>query len=298
MLVLEKTKDLARKPMRTTDPQRPTKSDKIAQILMREERAVLECGTRCFLDVEQYSKPSTDSGIKGRIQGFLKQYGWLYYALVSLIGPAWGDARTRRMRRRMVSKYGDADVILNLGSGPTVVMGRHDIINVDLFPFKEVDIVADAADLPMKSESVDLAINIAMLEHVPDPAAIVDEMHRVLKHDGEFLCFVPLMAPYHAAPHDYHRWTVPGAELLFSKFDEVKTFVSPGPTSGMLWTFQEWLAVLLSFGSPKIHDVLLLLIMVLTFPIKFLDELLCRHPNAHTVALGFFVTGTKNSSPQ
>lgn len=272
-----------------------SKAEKIAQIANQCDHTVLENGALCFLELEACRGSTTEPGLKGAIQDFLKRNGKLYYWILSILGPVWCDRRSRRLRRRVLSRYGDADIILNLGSGPMVFMGRRDIINVDIFPFDEVDMVADAAQLPIESDSVDCAINIAMLEHVPDPQAVISEMHRVMREGGEFLCFVPFMQPYHAAPHDYHRWTVPGAEALFSDFAEVEITVSPGPTLGMLWVVQEWLAVLLSFGSKTVHDALLMALMVLTFPIKFLDEILVYHPNAQNLASGFFIRGTKRS---
>lgn len=272
-----------------------SKTGKIAKILKRHDHVLLASGALCFLDVDQCNGPTTQAGIQGAIQGFLKRYGRVYYSLVSILGPVWSDSRSRRMRRDILSRYDEADIILNLGSGPMVFGGRRDIINVDIFPFDEVDLVADAANLPIESDTVNCIINIAMLEHVPDPQAVVDEMRRVIRAGGEFLCFVPFMQPYHAAPHDYQRWTIAGARELFSRFDDVTIVVSAGPTSGMLWVLQEWIATLLSFGSRRIHDVLLLLVMVLTFPIKFLDELLARSPTAPNVASGFFVAGRKKS---
>ncbi len=298
MLVLEQKKADSATPAAEERGAAGSKTGKIARILKRHDHAVLAGGTLCFLDADQCSGPTTQSGIQGAIQGFLKRYGRVYYSLVSILGPVWSDSRSRRMRRDLLSRYDEADIILNLGSGPMVFEGRRDIINVDIFPFDEVDLVADAANLPMEPDSVNCIINIAMLEHVPNPQAVVDEMHRVIRPGGEFLCFVPFMQPYHAAPHDYHRWTIPGARELFSRFDDVTIIVSPGPTSGMLWVVQEWIATLLSFGSRRIHDVLLLLVMVLTFPIKFLDEVLARYPTAHNVASGFFVTGRKRASKQ
>lgn len=80
----------------------------------------------------------------------------------------------------MLATYGKEDIILNLGSGPTYLYDRRDVVNVDIFAFDEVNIVADDTDLQIKDESVDCIINIAMMEYVPHPDRVVKEIHRVL----------------------------------------------------------------------------------------------------------------------
>ena len=91
--------------------------------------------------------------------------------------------------------------------------GRKDIINIDIFAFNEVDIVADAEGIPIENNSADLIICVALLEHVKDPQAVVAEMHRIVKSNGEVFCFIPFMQPFHAAPNDFQRWTIPQTAL-------------------------------------------------------------------------------------
>jgi SAM-dependent methyltransferase len=168
-----------------------------------------------------------------------------------------------------------------------------DIINIDIFTFNEVDIVADAVDLPIRDHSVDVIINMAMLEHVANPETIIREMHRMLKKDGEFFCFLPFIQPFHAAPDDFHRWTIEGAKHCFKMFRHTDVAIAAGPTSGMLWVAQEWLSILFSFGSRTIHDILFIFLMVLTAPFKLADLALVHFPNAEKIASGFLITGKK-----
>jgi ubiquinone/menaquinone biosynthesis C-methylase UbiE len=153
--------------------------------------------------------------------------------------------------------------------------------------------VADVAALPIEDESVDLIVNIALLEHVPDPLSVVQEMYRVLKRSGKAICYLPFMSPFHAAPNDFQRWTAAGIRSLFSSFQHLEVSIGYGPTSGVLWVFQEWFSVLLSFGSKKVHDILFLGLMFLTAPVKILDVILVRFPYADRVASGFYVFGEK-----
>ena len=49
----------------------------------------------------------------------------------------------------------------------------------------------DGVHLPLANESVDLALSFEVLEHVPDEAAALQEIHRVLKPRGEIIFSVP-----------------------------------------------------------------------------------------------------------
>ncbi len=233
------------------------------------------------------------SSLLGHIQNRLKKWGWLYYHLLKIFKPVWMNRQVDNELSKLLEHYDSRSFILNLGSGPNIVRKRFDIVNVDIFGFEEVDIVADAGDLPFEQNSVDLILNQAMLEHVVSPKSVVKEMYRVLRPGGEVFCYLPFIAPFHAAPHDYYRWTMPGIGELFKDFKEVEIGVGTGPTSGMLWVLQEWLAIFFSFGSRWLHDLIFLAMMILTAPIKMLDILLVKHPYADKIASGFFVRAKK-----
>ena len=274
------------------------KAEKIKKIVIGERNPTIQNNALCFLPGDKTPLQTTTQGLMGTIQDGLKTYGRLYYALLKLFGPVFGSLMFRRSIRECLNRYTEDHVIINLGSGPLHFRGRRDIINVDLFAFKEVDIVADARDLPIESQSVDFVINVAMLEHVDDPRAVVQETWRVLKPGGEALAYAPFMVPYHAAPHDYYRWTHQGLRTLFSSFDTINIFVGCGPTSGMLYVLEEWLSTLLSLGSRTLHDIWFILFMLLLFPIKYLDLFLDRFEFASSVASGFGIVAGKTFDPR
>jgi SAM-dependent methyltransferase len=49
----------------------------------------------------------------------------------------------------------------------------------------------DAAALPLPTDSVDAAVMLDVLEHVADPAAVLAELHRVLRPGGRLVISVP-----------------------------------------------------------------------------------------------------------
>ncbi|WP_421910135.1 class I SAM-dependent methyltransferase [Methanolacinia petrolearia] len=67
------------------------------------------------------------------------------------------------------------------------------MINIDIKSYEDVNIIATGDFLPIKDNSVDAIINIAMLEHVPHPEKLVDEMYRVIKNNGYIYTAMPFI---------------------------------------------------------------------------------------------------------
>ncbi len=267
---------------------------KRAKILSAVVQEPLAIQNNAFSFVEGNRLPlnTAGSGVFGFVQNIAKRRGALYYFVIDVVSPVKASRRFRSLLAHILDKYTDEHVIVNYGSGPGVVGGRKDIINSDQFAFDEVDLVFETT-LPFRAETVDLLLNIAVLEHMRTPQVAVTEIFRCLKPGGEVLVFAPFLQPVHAAPDDYFRWTAAGLRELFKDFSVEEVGIGAGPTSGFLWVFQEWLAVLLSFGSLALRDLVLLLIMFLTFPFKYIDALLEMYPSGGKVASGFYIHARK-----
>jgi SAM-dependent methyltransferase len=162
-----------------------------------------------------------------------------------------------------------------------------------MMDYENVDIVCDIHQLPFKDNSIDAVMSVAVLEHVREPALVLKEVHRVLKPGGRVFSVIPFMQPFHASPHDYQRYTLPGIEFLHRDFDKVESGVYSGPVSGVLWVAQEFFASIFSFGSSKLRNLLTISLMLLTWPLKFLDLIAMRLPTAKNVASNFYVHARK-----
>lgn len=101
--------------------------------------------------------------------------------------------------------------------------------------------------IPQPDNSYDAIINTQVLEHVPDPLAVMREMNRVLKPSGRLLLTVPLTAPLHGEPwHFFHFTHYAIAELARRSDFEIEECEKIG---GAFWTlgkrlpdaFRKWM---------------------------------------------------------
>ncbi len=269
------------------------KLEKIDKIIPSDREFSIQNNARSYLSGNRIPCGSAGAGLMAKVQDLTKKHGKVYYWLIKLFAPVLVSAAYQKNIANLLGNNGRDKVIINLGSGPNIFMNRKDIINVDIFAFDEVDIVADASNLPIEDGTVDLIINAAMMEHVSNPQKIVSEMYRILNSEGKIFSYLPYIVPYHAAPHDYQRWSKSGVEELFSGFSNVEVGIGAGPTSGMLWVLQEWLAILFSLGNKTLHDLLFMILMLLTSPIKLFDIVLEKFPYAEKIASGFYIVAEK-----
>jgi Methyltransferase domain len=216
-----------------------------------------------------------------------RRLGRLYPMAVDVVSPVL----TRDFVRPFLRSFDlDHELVVDLGAGTK----RYDrrVACVDGGAYTNINLVCDLRSLPLSDNAVAGIVSMAVLEHVPDPQRHVAEMRRVLAPGGRVLCFVPFMQPFHASPHDYQRYTAAGLARLFEDFEVVTVGVGAGPTSGLIWVLQEWLALAMSLGSRRLYRLLGPLMWALS-PLKLIDLVLARHPEASVVASGFVVHARK-----
>ena len=229
------------------------------------------------------SKPDLISRIKHK----LRQNPFLSY----LIGCPYPAPRWNRCVRKLLQRLGPEARILDLGAGTR--RRAPNVINLEIEITPEVDIVADGHFLPFSDASFDAVISEAVLEHVRSPNLVVSEIYRVLKPGGNICIAVPFLQGYHASPHDYQRWTVPGIVQLCAAFSELESGPCAGPTTSLHWIFREYIGLICSFGSLLLAKAISLIVGWLTFPILLLDVPLSLHKDAHILASAVYFVGRK-----
>jgi SAM-dependent methyltransferase len=73
--------------------------------------------------------------------------------------------------------------------------------------YAELDYVCDLTAIPVPDASYDLVLCTQVMEHVPDPVAVLTEFHRVLKPGGQAWLSAPFFYMEHEKPYDFHRFT-------------------------------------------------------------------------------------------
>ena len=229
------------------------------------------------------SKPDLVSRLKRK----LRQNVFLSY----LIGCPYPAPRWNRCIRKLLQQLGPDAKVLDLGAGTQ--RRASNVINLEIEMTPEVDVIADGHSLPFHDGTFDAVISEAVLEHVRAPNQVVAEIYRVLKPGGTICIAVPFLQGYHAAPHDYQRWTHTGIVELCAAFSEMESGPCAGPTTALHWIFREYVGLVCSFGSLLLAKAISLLVGWLTFPLLLLDVPLSFHKDAHILASAVYFVGKK-----
>jgi SAM-dependent methyltransferase len=84
-------------------------------------------------------------------------------------------------------------------------------------PYAEQTYICDLAAIPVEEGRYDAVIFNQVMEHLPEPAAVLAELHRVLKPAGRLLYTGPFFYEEHEQPYDFFRYTRYGARHLIER---------------------------------------------------------------------------------
>jgi SAM-dependent methyltransferase len=224
------------------------------------------------------------------LREFFKRWPRFYYFAMLVFGPVFF---VNLSAKKFLKKYPKEGTTLNVGSGPRVL--AEGVINVDITPYDHVEVVADAGALPFESGTVSRIVSDNVLEHVELGEEAVAEAARVMMPGGYLYVSTPFMYPFHSSPHDYTRWTMLGLRRLLERngFDIVESGVCAGPFSVLVLWKAYFAASLLCFGNTRAYTLILNIMLVLLFPIKFLDILFAHLPFAENMTSVFYIVGRK-----
>jgi SAM-dependent methyltransferase len=186
---------------------------------------------------------------------------------------------------------GPGTVVLNVGGGPRRYRSRD--INLNIGGFVNVDLIADAHQIPLLDASVDSVICISVLEHVRWPEQVVAEMLRVLKPGGHLYAEIPFIFFIHGYPSDYRRYSYEGMRLLFGELDGLEVGLSGGPISAWLQTTNIVLEDLLPPKWRMVRKAFNGLYRWLLFPLKYIDHFYYPCPQRPRVVCAYRAYGRK-----
>ncbi|RIK75355.1 methyltransferase type 11 [candidate division KSB1 bacterium] len=165
-------------------------------------------------------------------------------------------------------------------------------INTEIFIASNIHLVVDGHDIPLQAESVDGVIIQAVLEHVVDPARVVQEIYRVLKPNGLVYAETPFMQQVHMGRYDFTRFTHLGHRRLFRQFDEIASGAACGAGSVLAWSIEHFF---LSFAGSKraLRAVIILITRLLFFWLPYLDKLTIKSTATLDAASSYYFLGSK-----
>ena len=214
--------------------------------------------------------------------------GWRSRLKNAMRAPS-ASLNTGRYLNELLADLDSSAHVLDLGSGTHRL--RAEVVNLEIGPFPNVDVIGDGARLPLTDNSFDAVICQAVLEHVEVPEAIIAEVWRVLKPYGYVYVEVPFMQGYHADPGDYRRFTITGLMALLGRFHCLHSGTCVGPSSSLAWLLRDWISLFFAVGRARV--LVRHVSGWLTFWIKYFDLYLRFNPESHVIASGLFFLGEK-----
>jgi SAM-dependent methyltransferase len=142
----------------------------------------------------------------------------------------------------------EGKTVLALGGGPFRVHPK--VINLNIEPLANVDVVGDAHELPVAPCSVDAVHCEAVFEHLERPSAAAAELHRVMKAGALAYVCTPFMQGFHGYPSHFQNFTHVGHRKLFENVGF--TIIEGGTCVGPAWTLASVVAVFISEYAPKV----------------------------------------------
>ncbi|MFK8068871.1 MAG: class I SAM-dependent methyltransferase [Gammaproteobacteria bacterium] len=164
-----------------------------------------------------------------------------------------------------------------------------DLVSFDIYDSPNVQIIADAHDLPFAENTFDIVIIQAVLEHVLDPKRVVSQIHKVLRPSGWVYAETPFMQQVHEGAFDFTRFSERGHRYLFKNFENCASGATSGAGTSLLWALEHFFRSL--FRSILVGK----LVRMSCFWLQYVDDLLDK-PSAEDAACAVYFLGKKSSN--
>jgi SAM-dependent methyltransferase len=92
-----------------------------------------------------------------------------------------------------------------------------DFLEVKGKKYAQPDYVCDLAEIPVEDARFDHVVLTQVLEHIPEPARVLAELHRVLKPGGTLWLTAPFFYAEHEKPYDFFRYTQFGLQHVMAE---------------------------------------------------------------------------------
>ena len=172
--------------------------------------------------------------------------------------------------------------------------------------YAPIDFVSDAKSIPVPDASFDAVLCTEVLEHVPEPIAVVRELGRILAPGGRLLLTAPLGSGIHQEPYHFYGGYTP---YWYQRFlgDAGFESVTVAPNAGTLRHIaQETIRFIgmtrpMSFAAPWYVQVVwlpfwLAFVPILGLGVPLAAKLLDRFDREQRFTVGYHVSAIRKSS--
>jgi len=155
------------------------------------------------------------------------------------------EVNTFLMNRLLAQAAGELPVsarVLDAGAGEgrfRELFAHTNYVGVDLavgdsmWNYSALDAINSLERLCFADDTFDVVVFTQVMEHLPEPGAVLAEIARVLRPGGLLILVAPQSWHAHQIPHDFYRYTAYGIRHLLTKnglaIDEIK------PLGGYFW---------------------------------------------------------------
>ncbi|HMG46781.1 MAG TPA: methyltransferase domain-containing protein [Allosphingosinicella sp.] len=224
----------------------------------------------------------TDGGRLGRIASFIVERVYLGHNRTRAVRTALG-----RLSDELVRSGG---LGLNFGSGESE--RRPNIVNLDIYLTRNVDVVYDGKVLPFQDEVFDFVMSQEVFEHIQDCHAALREVSRVMKKGAKIYLQLPFTIGYHSVPHDYWRFSVVGIEQFAESqgtLEVLEKGLAVGHGTGFYRVLVEFLATTASVFGSIFYKPAKLAFAIIFYWVKLFDLLTPYASQPDRIAGGYYV---------
>ncbi len=149
-----------------------------------------------------------------------------------------------------VQTLGPEDIVLDAGSGEGFYKSlfkntRYESTDICLVAktYGAVTFVSSLEHIPVRSGRYNAVILTQVIEHLPYPSLVLEEIYRVLKPGGYLWLSAPLFYPEHETPYDFYRYTQYGLRHLVEHAGYEIIDLQPLEGYGATFSFQLRIAI-------------------------------------------------------
>jgi SAM-dependent methyltransferase len=195
--------------------------------------------------------------------------------------------------------FGDRKTVLEIGSGLSKGPGswlwngknkNYDdkyITRLDIVSGENIDIVADATNLPATLGSFDSIVLQSVPEHIENTQLLTKNIDKHLKKGGIVYIECPFLQGVHGDPDDYYRFTLQGLRKIFPYYEVMLQGVSGGPVGGLVWLICDLLSNITPYS--KLNTAIRFFTRWILSPLRYLDYLLRCTKSAERLASEYFI---------